>query len=170
MAQLSYSGTAIHAFAPPIASFNKLSNGASHMQINTAISEIQRLEYSAIARACTEIVVKCVNVYWFTKLVSRLFSEQSDEQRCRWKLLIETTLQQRFIIYHNVRFFTFSSPHMRGEEWRCGVHVGVVGKPIPDFLIHVHWSHYNISSGHLTIRPNIANKRDFRRRGHFGDA
>jgi len=43
--------------------FNKLSQGASHMQIDAAVSEIQRLEHNAIRRGCTEIVIKCINNY-----------------------------------------------------------------------------------------------------------
>jgi len=34
---------------PPIRSFNKLSNGVSHMQIDAAISKMQCLEHCAIA-------------------------------------------------------------------------------------------------------------------------
>jgi len=36
----------------------KLFNGVSHMKINAAVSEMQRLDHNAIARVCTEIVVK----------------------------------------------------------------------------------------------------------------
>jgi len=47
----------------PIAPFNRLSNGASHIQINATVSEIQRWERNAIARMCTEVVVQSVNMY-----------------------------------------------------------------------------------------------------------
>jgi len=42
----------------PIVPFNTLSHDASHMHINAAVSEILRLQHNAIARGCTEIVVK----------------------------------------------------------------------------------------------------------------
>jgi len=41
---------------PPIRPFNKLANGVSHTQIDADLSKIQRLEHSAIAMGCTEIV------------------------------------------------------------------------------------------------------------------
>jgi len=42
---------------------SKPSNGISHMQNNVAVSEMQRLERNALARACTEIFAKSVNEY-----------------------------------------------------------------------------------------------------------
>ena len=66
------------------------------------------------------------------------------------------------------RFFpVFDPPNGRkGSSW--GADFGVVGKPIPTFLIAVHRSHFDISVRFLTNRLNIAKKRDFRRGGHFG--
>jgi len=39
---------------------------------------------------------------------------------------------------------------------KLGTHFGVVGKPIPDFLIRVHRTYFDILSGFLTNRLNIA--------------
>jgi len=59
-------------------------------------------------------------------------------------------------------FFRFLTPQMRGKGWSWKVH-WCVGKVIPDFIIFVHWSYFDILTGLLTNRPNIANKRDFSR-------
>jgi len=50
---------------PPIRLFNKLSNSVLHMLSNAAVSKIQRFEHSVIAKGCTEIVVKSVNMHQF---------------------------------------------------------------------------------------------------------
>jgi len=52
----------LHAInLPPIRPFNTLSNGVSHTNY-AVVLKIQRLEHGTIARACTEIVVKSVNM------------------------------------------------------------------------------------------------------------
>ena len=66
-----------------------------------------------------------------------------------------------------VFFHVFDPPNWgNGSSW--GADFGVVGKPIPTFLIPVYWSHFDISLRFRTNRLNIVNKRDFRRGGHFG--
>jgi len=51
---------------PPITPFNQFSNCVLHMQIDAAVSEIQRLVHSAIVIGCTKIVV-CIDFeYVFT--------------------------------------------------------------------------------------------------------
>ena len=68
---------------------------------------------------------------------------------------------------HFSRFFHVSDPPIGGKGSSWGADFGVVGKPIPTFLIAVHWSHFDISVRFLTNRLNIAKKRDFCRGGHF---
>jgi len=90
------------------------------------------------------------------------------EQLCPWKLLIRTTLPPSFIIWKwIIRLFAFFShlpPPNGGERVKLWAHFGVIGKLIPDFLIPVHWSYLNIWIGFITNRPNVAEKRDIRRR------
>jgi len=42
---------------------------------------------------------------------------------------------------------TFSTPQMRVKWWYWGTHFDVIGKPLHDFLIPVHWSYFDFSSG-----------------------
>jgi len=52
---------------PSIRLFNRLFNDVSHLQIDVAVSEIQLLERSAIARGCTEIAVQSINMHQIRK-------------------------------------------------------------------------------------------------------
>jgi len=63
------------------------------VQIHAAASEIQRLEHSAIAKACIEIVVKSTNMNGIRNF-SRLPSKHLEKQFSRWKLLIGTTFSK----------------------------------------------------------------------------
>jgi len=66
-------------------------------------------------------------------------------------------------------FFTFWPPNW-GVKWqgKVGAHFGVVGKPIPDFLIPVHWRYFNISSGLLSNLQNTAIEVWFSLEGSLG--
>ena len=62
-------------------------------------------------------------------------------------------------IYHV--FFHVFDPQNRGKGSSWGAKFGVVGKPIPTFLIAVYWSHFDISVRFHTNRLNIAKKTRF---------
>jgi len=86
----------------------------------------KRLEHSAVANACTDIVVKSVNIHRLRTLFHRLPPKRVDEQLCRWKLLIGTNLQQSFIISEwKIRFSRFRAQN-EGEGVKMGAHFGVV--------------------------------------------
>jgi len=64
---------------PPMRSFNKLSNGVSHMQMFADVSEIQHLDHSAIARRCTEIVVRSINAATWRIFSRFLYKNEGEE-------------------------------------------------------------------------------------------
>jgi len=97
--------------------FNELANGASHMQIDVAVSQIQRLEYSALL--CTEIVVLLYkrNRLHLFRHFSGLPSKHLDDQLLYcWKLLIWQLCSRVSSWKRKIRF-TFLTRQMRvGEQ------------------------------------------------------
>jgi len=87
-----------------------------------------------------------------TARFSRLPFKHIDEELWRWKMLIETTLQESSIIWEwKTRLlacsFMFQPPSRMKEEGAKlggGAYFSVNGKPIPDFTIPVHWNYFDL--------------------------
>ena len=126
-----------------------------------------KLAHLRQSRGCTKNQCKKCNYNYAP--ISKIFSLMSSRHMCkqpfRWKFRSEE-LHSRVLSFesgkiHFSRFFhVFDPPNgEKGSSW--GADFGVVGKPIPTFLIAVHWSHFDISVRFLTNRLNIAKKTRF---------
>jgi len=113
------------------------------MEIDAAVSKIQRLEHSAKARGAA---LRSLHRF---RIVSQLPSKHLDEQLWRNKFLIGTTCI-RVLSFESgkfdVRVFSrvWPPPQINGGV-KLGAHFGIFGKLIRNFSIPVHWSFFEIS-------------------------
>ena len=131
-----------------------------------------KLAHLRQSRGCTKISVKSVIMHRFRKFFHWCLPDICANNFASESYWSEE-LHPRVLSFesgktHFSRFFHVFDPPNGGKGSSWGADFGVVGKPIPTFLIAVHWSHFDISVRFLTNRLNIAKKTRFSSGGHFG--
>jgi len=117
---------------PPIESINKLSNSvSSRMQINAAVSEIQRLEHSAIGLLCGTVL----NVW--KHIFERKHPDQAPDDHVNTDHLSACKRRQHpraslYVDHKAVALFPYPSQYFSApSEWnlRCSTHCLVTCRP-----------------------------------------
>ena len=117
------------------------------------------------SRGCTKIGLKSVIMHRFRKFFHWCLPDICANYFVPGSFRSEK-LHSRVLSFesgktHFSRFFHVFDPPNGGKGSSWGADFSVVGKPIPTFLIAVHWSHFDISVRFLTNRLNIAKKTRF---------
>ena len=132
-----------------------------------------KLAHLRQSRGCTKISVKSVIMHRFWKCFHWCLPDICANNFTAGSFWSEK-LHRRVLSFersktHFSRFFHVYDPSNGGKESNWGLILVslVVGKPIPTFLIAVHWSNFDISVRFRTNRLNIVKKTRFSPGGHF---